>query len=285
MKALVKEKNLKLELKEIPKPKLKEGYAVIKVEMAGICRTDVYVAEGTISSGKSSLVIGHEFCGTIDNVNVNKKFKIGDFVFINPLIKNGGFLGIDYDGCFSEYVLVPMDNIHKVNIKNKKLAAYIEPIAASLAPLKSKSLKKGNIAVYGNTRIAFLTAKILKAAKINVQVINESDIRSNYFDVIIETQMDTNSIDHITTLLKPKGLLILKSRRPEHFLVNLYNFVKKEIRLESYYYHDFDYSIKFAKKHAKLFSNLLGNHYSLDQYLEAFNENKKGSKKIFFKIN
>lgn len=37
---------------------------LVKVHYAGICRTDIGVANGMVAH-KDSIILGHEFCGTI----------------------------------------------------------------------------------------------------------------------------------------------------------------------------------------------------------------------------
>ena len=57
-----------------PKPVLKEGEALIKVIMAGICNTDFEITKGYMGYNG---VLGHEFIGIVEEVNGDDKFLIG----------------------------------------------------------------------------------------------------------------------------------------------------------------------------------------------------------------
>ena len=64
MKALVKD-GAEVRLRDVPSPKIVHPLQVrIRVAAAGLCRTDLYVAEGTLAS-RNQLVLGHEFAGTV----------------------------------------------------------------------------------------------------------------------------------------------------------------------------------------------------------------------------
>lgn len=277
MKALIK--NNTLRVCETETPKSKEGEILIKVLMAGICRTDQYVGEGIIPVAEPR-VIGHEFCGEIAE---NKyPFSIGDLVVVNPLLDDFSFIGIDHNGCFAEYISVPIPKVFKIQTNNLKLAAYIEPIAASLAPLKANL--SGIIHIYGTNRIARLTSQILTIAGFETKLITPETLPDNSCETIIETMMDEKSIEEITRLLKPNGTLVLKSRFPNKVPVNLYDFVKKDIQIKSCYYYDFQKSIDFALKYESFFNDLFGETFDLVDYQKAFEENSKAEKKIFLRL-
>src|SRR5579871_1690920 len=67
MKALVREGG-QVSVQLMPKPRLLDARSVlIRVTLAGLCRTDLYAAEGRMKVC-DPLVLGHEFCGIIDEV-------------------------------------------------------------------------------------------------------------------------------------------------------------------------------------------------------------------------
>jgi D-arabinose 1-dehydrogenase-like Zn-dependent alcohol dehydrogenase len=61
MKALIYEGEGNIIFKEIPKPRLENGEAFIKVTFAGICGTDLPISEGEHPRAKPPLIVGHEF--------------------------------------------------------------------------------------------------------------------------------------------------------------------------------------------------------------------------------
>jgi threonine dehydrogenase-like Zn-dependent dehydrogenase len=213
MKALVKVQGKKLELKNIPKPFVeKKGEVVVKVLMTGVCRTDIYVSKGWIQNVKDNLTVGHEFMGVVEET-LSDKFKVGDIVACNPIFDNLKMLGVDYDGSFAEYIKIyDTKLLHAKGIEHK-FAAYVEPIAASLAPFNSRLINKEQTgAVFGNNRIGTLTYEILKDANYNIVLLDENDFhKENQYDYIIETFSQVEAFDKIISMLKPKGVLIAKS--------------------------------------------------------------------------
>ena len=258
---------------------------IIKVDYAGICRTDIYAAENKIAT-KDNLILGHEFSGHILHSN-NLTFKEGDYVCVNPIFDDLTMIGLDHDGCFSNYITVPSSCVYDCSgFSDNRVAAYIEPIAASLAPLKSKFIKKEMVgAVYGENRIGYLTYEIMKKNGYNIQIISsDMPLADNSFDYVIETLATKETFDTLSRIIKKNGLLILKSRFPNHILVNFYEYVKKEIMIEPLYYHDFSFAIEYARQYYNDFIYLLGDSYSLQDWKKAFELSSSGDKKIFFKL-
>lgn len=71
------------ELKEYPLTDPAEGYALLRLSASGICGTDVHIHRGRLAQ-PSPLIIGHEFLGTVMDVNcVNSAVKVGDRVIFN----------------------------------------------------------------------------------------------------------------------------------------------------------------------------------------------------------
>lgn len=281
MKALYKEKNKKPYIKEIILPSLKKGEVKIKIELSGICRTDVYVANDKIY--KNDVVLGHEFCGRVIETESNR-FNVNDFIVCNPVFKDGTMLGVDKDGCFAEEIIINEKQVFKVNEQkvSKKLAAYCEPISASMSPLGSKKIKKNQKGlVFGSGRIAELTYIILKKEGFkNIELIDDlSKVKNKSIDFLIETGIDNDNLSYVPKILKNKGTFIVKSRSPNNFSINLYEFVKKDITIECLYYYNFKKAIKFMENNNKMFDFLFGSVYKLENWEEAFTN--KENKKIF----
>lgn len=286
MKALVKKQGKKVELKEIPKPFAdKKGEVVVKVLMTGICRTDIYVSRGWISDVKDNLTIGHEFMGVVEE-SMSDDYKVGDMVACNPIFDNLKMLGVDYDGCFAEYIKIYDTKLHHAEGVDLKFGAYVEPIAASLAPLESRLITKEQVgAVYGKNRIGELTHKILKDAGYNVEWLDENDhnIPSEHYDYVVETFSQVEAFDEVIRILKRKGVFIAKSRNPDKVPTNFYDIVRKEIVIEGLYYGSFEKAVEYAKNKTYLFEGLMGKIYPLEEWEEAYEANEKGSHKIFLR--
>ena len=103
----------------------------VKVKACGICKSDVpRVLNGT--ARYYPIILGHEFSGVVEAVGDKvTKVSVGDHVSGIPLVpcfdcddckkgdyslcKNYSFIGSRRDGAYAEYVVVPEDNLVKVD--------------------------------------------------------------------------------------------------------------------------------------------------------------------------
>lgn len=82
MRALIREGGT-LAVAEIPVPEIRRpGDVVIRVLVAGICRTDLHVAQGRIPSA-NPITLGHELCGVIADAS-SARVAVGDLVTVDP---------------------------------------------------------------------------------------------------------------------------------------------------------------------------------------------------------
>jgi NADPH:quinone reductase-like Zn-dependent oxidoreductase len=118
MKSLVLEKSTKvsdLKLREIPIPKIKDDWVLIKVMAFGLNHSEALFRQFEIDNPifKKPIVPGIECVGIIENPS-NTDFKVGDKV----MALMGG-MGRSFNGSYEEYVLIPKKNVFKIN--NTKL--------------------------------------------------------------------------------------------------------------------------------------------------------------------
>jgi threonine dehydrogenase-like Zn-dependent dehydrogenase len=182
--------NGKLKATSRPLPKLRPGWALVRVRLAGICNTDVEILRGYHGfRGKP----GHEFVGEVAEVkgvsNATKKKWLGRRVCgeINVSCSGYGFepacnfckrrlkthcarrtvLGIiAHDGAFAEYLALPLENLHLVpkNVTDEQ-AVFVEPLAAACEILDQiKTRKFRSAAVLGDGKLAQLIALVLRTA-------------------------------------------------------------------------------------------------------------------------
>ena len=136
-----------------PMPKLRNGWALVRVRIAGICNTDVEILRGYHNFRGTP---GHEFVGEVTelrcvSVAARKKW-MGRRVCgeINVSCSAYGFkpvcefcrrglkthcarrtvLGIvAHDGAFAEYLALPVENLHAVpESVADELAVFVEPL-------------------------------------------------------------------------------------------------------------------------------------------------------------
>jgi len=114
-----------LELVDLPVPEPVSGEMLIRVEVCGVCRTDLHVAEGDLPPHKSAIVPGHEVVGTITKLGPSvAALKEGEQVGVAwlhascgtcPYCRRGAenlcttprFTGYDVDGGYAQYLVAP----------------------------------------------------------------------------------------------------------------------------------------------------------------------------------
>ncbi len=263
---------------------------LVKVFYAGICRTDVGIARGTIPA-KDGVVLGHEFCGEIvgflSGGSTLNGWSVGDAVSANPMLFGDDgtdvMCGKDCDGAFAEYIAVPdVALVRMAPPLLTPLGAFLEPVAAALAPFKyTEGMKK--VGVFGNNRIALLTCQVarLKGLSCVEHVANADSLGLNCYDCIIETEAE--HIDLYLNALKPGGMLILKSRLFSASSITPNTIAMKEIRIQGARYGDFGEACRLLSRIDT--NSLFGSVYELCSYKEAFLEAEQHrAQKIFFSV-
>lgn len=190
MKAAVWHDIEDLRVEEIQEPEVSSGQVKVKVEWAGICGSDLHayshglsMEPHPISGQKPPLTLGHEFSGTIVEASDDvTSCQVGDRVAIEPLIYCGecdackrgyynqcskvGFVGLQRDGGFAEYVIVDENMAHKLpeNVSFEE-GALVEPTAVSFYAVRESKLKAGDsVVIFGAGPIGLLTLLSVKAA-------------------------------------------------------------------------------------------------------------------------
>jgi len=305
MRALVRGKS-SVGIREIAKPVLRlSSDILICVQLAGLCRTDVFAAEGKIKC-KDDIVLGHEFSGIVEQAgSAANDLRIGDKVTVMPIMPCGTctfcaskqsdkcqsttMLGIDHDGAFAEYISVPASAVYKLpDTVSFKQGAYSEPVAASLSVMKAGILPAQKGLIYGDNRFSHLIARILQAHGFNNITIHDpaagKALAENAYDFAIETIATVQAMDDIFSAVKPGGKVVVKSRKHEPVGINFNTAIKKEITLSAVNYGDFKEAIQLMADGRLQVDDLLGDIYALDDFEKVFERSKTfESTKVFFR--
>lgn len=191
MKALVLAGPGQIELREIPKPALATGRALVKMKAVALNRRDDWIREGKYPNIRFGVIMGSDGAGIVEEVfDEGDKPWVGQEVVINPNIDWGSdpevqstrytILGMPVDGTFAEYISVPVDRLQHKPFHLDLLQASTLPLGgltAFRALFRRGGLKPGNnvlISGFGGgvAQFAFLFAK---AAGANVYVTSGSD--------------------------------------------------------------------------------------------------------------
>lgn len=184
MKALFK---LKAEpgiwMTDVPKPELGHNDVMIKIRKTAICGTDVHIYNWDEWSQKTipvPMVVGHEYIGEIVAIGQEVKgFKIGDRVSgeghitcghcrncrggRTHLCRNTIGVGVNREGCFAEYLVIPAFNAFKIpdNIPDK-IAAIFDPFGNAVHTALSFDLVGEDVLVSGAGPIGIMAAAVCR---------------------------------------------------------------------------------------------------------------------------
>ena len=182
-------------------PKLRPGWALVRVRLAGICNTDVEILRGYHAFRGTP---GHEFVGEVAEVcgvsAATKKKWMGRRVCGEINVSCGAYvykpvcdfcrrglkthcarrtvLGIvNHDGAFAEYLALPLGNLHIVptNVTDEQ-AVFVEPLAAACEILEQVNASRfKSAAVLGDGKLAQLIARVLRTAISRVVMYGKHD--------------------------------------------------------------------------------------------------------------
>ncbi len=179
-----------------PVPRLRPGWALVRVRLAGICNTDIEILRGYHNFQGT---LGHEFVGDVVRVASEKdRSWVGRRVVgeINLACAGLGFrkpcdycrrgipthcarrrvLGIiGHDGAFAEYLALPVVNLHRVPAGiPDEAAVFTEPLAAACEILEQVNIRKHRAAaVIGDGKLAQMIARVLRATGLRVVMIGK----------------------------------------------------------------------------------------------------------------
>src|SRR6266446_693302 len=200
MLSAVKRRN-HLALVQKPKPRLRPGWALVRVRFAGVCNTDIEILRGYHNFEGT---LGHEFVGDVVGVaDARDKDWIGRRVVgeINLACAGLGFrhpgqrkmcsycrrgipthcarrrvLGIlGHDGAFAEFLALPVVNLHCVPSGiSDDAAVFTEPLAAACEILEQINVRVHREAcVLGDGKLAQLIARVLRTSGMRVMMIGK----------------------------------------------------------------------------------------------------------------
>lgn len=323
MKAVVFNDKEGLVLKtDYTKPVPQKGEALIKISMAGICNTDAEIIKGYMGY---SGVLGHEFVGVVEEVNDTDKSLIGKRVVAEIsygcekpdcpwcAVKNYRHcpdrhtIGIwRKDGCFAEYITLPTNILFEVpeNVPDEQ-AVFVEPLAAACEITEQLHIEPTHkVVVLGDGKLGLTTALTLNAQNLDVTLVgkhqNKLDIAkaqgvktmlldelkvSNNFDVVVEATGSVSGFETSLNLVKPRGVLVLKSTIATGKELNLAPIVINEITVLGSRCGQFGPALRLLKNNRIDFKPFISKIYSIDEAIKGFEANReKDSIKIILKF-
>ena len=202
MKALVKHSPKEgIWMEDVPDPKCGPGEVRIRITHTAICGTDKHIFEWdewAQNNLKLPLIVGHEFCGIIDEVGPHvTHYKAGDRVSGEGHITCGNCrncragkkhlcpetigVGVHRDGAFAEYLVIPESNVWPLHEDiPSEIAAFFDPLGNAVHTALAFNITGEDILICGAGPIGMMAAAICKfSGSRNIVVTDINDYRLN----------------------------------------------------------------------------------------------------------
>ena len=175
-----------LDLVEVPVPAIRPDEALVRVEAASICGTDLHIFnwdDWARHRIRAPLTLGHEFAGTVVKAgSLVRNAAVGDYVSAESHVTCGScfhcrtgrahmceqtrILGVDLDGAFAEYVAVP-DSVLWQNDRAKlppEIATLQEPFGNAVFAVGHADLAGKTVAILGCGPVGLFSVGIARAS-------------------------------------------------------------------------------------------------------------------------
>lgn len=191
-----------LEVVERPKPVLKAGWTLVKIQGFGINHSEIFTRKGQSPSVKFPRVLGIECVGLVEETT-REDLKIGQ-----QIISIMGEMGRAFDGGYAEYTLLPNDQIYpiKTELDLESLIALPETYYTAFDSfLNLKIEEKDSVLVRGATSgVGIAFAKLLKGKFPNIHLTGTSR------NLAKEEQLKVVGFDQV--ILEKDGVLHTKEQ-------------------------------------------------------------------------
>ncbi|MFN3531199.1 MAG: L-threonine 3-dehydrogenase [Candidatus Brocadia sp.] len=195
MKAVVKKRRTKgMEFIDVPTPKIRPRDALIKVRIASICGTDVHIYDWTRWAQHRFTpprIIGHEFVGNVTKVGEEvTQVRIGDRVSAeshltcgycyqcangySEVCRNFKLLGVDHDGSFGEYLVLPEHVLWKNDEKiPDEWATIQEPFGNAVDTVLAEDVSAKTVLILGAGPIGLFATGIARACGASLIIVSD----------------------------------------------------------------------------------------------------------------
>ena len=229
----------RLRVADVPEPLLEDGYALVRVRLAGVCATDLQITRGYLGFRGT---LGHEFTGVVEaaaDPQLVGSRVCGEINFACgacptcavglgrhcPKRRVMGIVGID--GAFAERVAVPVVNLHRIpESVPDDAAVFVEPLAAAFEIVEQVQGVAGSRAiVLGDGKLGLLVAQVLHAAGARVVLVGRHEDKiargralgldsgppEPGADLVVDATGSPGGLAAALALVRPRGTVVLKT--------------------------------------------------------------------------
>src|SRR5215469_15690385 len=172
------------EVRDVVVPSFGPTDVLVKVKVASVCGTDLHIykwdqwAQGRIHP---PLIPGHEFCGHVAAIGKEvTTVKEGDFVSAEMHVACGKcyqcrtgeahicqhvkIIGVDANGAFAEYVVIPETNIWKLDSSiPQEYASILDPLGNAVHTVLAGDIAAKSVAITGCGPIGLFSIAVARA--------------------------------------------------------------------------------------------------------------------------
>lgn len=151
-----------LKLEEVPIPKVKENWSLVKIKGFGINHSEIFTRKGLSPSVKFPRILGIECVGIISKTTDPRRLPVGQKV-----VSIMGEMGRAFDGSYAEYALLPNSQIYSIdtNLDWATLAAVPESYYTAYGSILNLRIQDGQKLLVrgGSSGVGVAFTKLAKA--------------------------------------------------------------------------------------------------------------------------
>jgi threonine dehydrogenase-like Zn-dependent dehydrogenase len=313
-----------LRLTEMDLPPLAPNEARIRVKKAGVCNTDLEIIKGYMGfqgilghefvgvvedAPDAPEWVGQRVCVDInaaceEATNMKTCATCG-----HPHhCPNRSVIGIvNHHGAFAHYVTAPIRNLYEVpDSVSDEAAVFVEPLAAAFEIVEQVHIQKSDkVVVLGDGKLGLLIAMALRLHSENVTLVGRHREKlacveglgidtvltgqgrplPQGVDVVVEATGTAGGIEEAIALLKPRGVLVLKSTVADTKGLNLAPVVVNELTIVGSRCGPFDVAIKALAEGRVPVERLIQRRFALEEGVHALEvAAQKGMLKVLLEI-
>lgn len=211
---------------DVDEPSLRPGHVKLRIEKGSICGTDLHIFNWDAWSASRihpPRIIGHEFCGTVVEVASDiSTHAVGDFVASESHIVcgtcrqclsgqghvcvNTSLLGVDVDGGWAKFAVIPAENARKIpSVVPKNAASLLDALGNAVHTVMAGPIEGQDVLITGLGPIGLFSVAICKALRARTIIGTEiSEFRKNIASELGCDLILDPTKDDISTVLAAK---------------------------------------------------------------------------------